>query len=96
MYCKSFQIEKNKIIDNNNLIFSAVIADLGLSSWPESLIASGFDVVKPTVWLLEGLTGYLTNTELESLLSILSRFVHRNYHILSYNDIPKKSIKDFQ
>ena len=38
--------------------------DLSLPEWPEKLVAAGFNASRPSIWLLEGLTGYLTEGEL--------------------------------
>ncbi len=40
-----------------------VAADLCLATWPDRLTAAGFDASQPTVWLMEGLTGYLKEPE---------------------------------
>jgi methyltransferase (TIGR00027 family) len=50
-----------------------VVADLSLPVWPEVLIAAGFDVTQPTLWLLEGFIGYLTEEEADSLFEKISR-----------------------
>ena len=47
--------------------------DLSLEGWHEALTAQGFDSATPALWLLEGLTGYLTEAELLSLLGVISR-----------------------
>jgi methyltransferase (TIGR00027 family) len=52
--------------------YHSVIADLSLSVWPEMLIAAGFDVTQPTIWLLEGFIGYLTEDEANSLFEKIS------------------------
>jgi O-methyltransferase involved in polyketide biosynthesis len=39
--------------------YHSVQADLSLPTWMEKLINEGFQVDKKTVWILEGLTGYL-------------------------------------
>jgi len=49
-----------------------VMANLSLNSWDADLRTAGMQPV-PTMWLLEGLTGYLTETELEALLAQLSK-----------------------
>eukprot|EP01031_Cornospumella_fuschlensis_P037298 gene37298-45284_t len=44
-----------------------VRADLSMETWPDALHAAGFDRTQPTIWLLEGLTGYLTKDENERM-----------------------------
>lgn len=50
--------------------YHAVEADLSLGNWMDRLQAAGLDPSRPTVWLLEGLTGYLT---LEENLDMFTR-----------------------
>eukprot|EP00928_Gymnodinium_smaydae_P088789 TRINITY_DN72836_c0_g1_i1.p1 TRINITY_DN72836_c0_g1~~TRINITY_DN72836_c0_g1_i1.p1 ORF type:complete len:321 (+),score=36.55 TRINITY_DN72836_c0_g1_i1:123-965(+) len=50
-----------------------VAANLGTDDWASRLVASGFQPDSSSVWLLEGLTGYLTEPELELLLQNVSR-----------------------
>lgn len=52
--------------------YVAVNADLSLSDWPQKLVDAGFNPNKKTVWLLEGLTGYLTENELHKLFEVIS------------------------
>ncbi|RYH32526.1 class I SAM-dependent methyltransferase [archaeon] len=49
-----------------------VRADLSLESWPDVLSAAGFDRTRPTIWLLEGLTGYLTKDENERMFKSIA------------------------
>ena len=51
----------------------SVCANLTKEPWEEELLARGFR--GPSSWLLEGLTGYLTQEELEHLLGTLSKVV---------------------
>ena len=46
--------------------------DISLEGWQGALIAKGVDSKKPPVWLLEGLTVYLTETEFLALWRHLS------------------------
>eukprot|EP00929_Paragymnodinium_shiwhaense_P051107 TRINITY_DN25730_c0_g2_i1.p1 TRINITY_DN25730_c0_g2~~TRINITY_DN25730_c0_g2_i1.p1 ORF type:complete len:279 (-),score=54.43 TRINITY_DN25730_c0_g2_i1:429-1265(-) len=46
----------------------AVAANLGTDDWATTVMNAGFQRTKPSVWLLEGLTGYLTEAELSTLL----------------------------
>lgn len=48
-----------------------VEADLSLPSWIDKLVASGYDSSKKSLWLLEGLTGYLTEDENKLLFSTI-------------------------
>lgn len=43
--------------------YSPVVADLTLPTWTIKLAEAGFDPSIPTIWLMEGLTGYLTQDE---------------------------------
>lgn len=52
--------------------YHAVCADLSIPEWHSQLTASGFDVTKPTLWLLEGLIGYLTEEEANSMFRCIS------------------------
>jgi len=48
-----------------------VAANLGIPSWSDHLQEAGFQPQNATFWLLEGLTGYLTENELRFLLSTI-------------------------
>lgn len=52
--------------------YHSVCCDLSLDHWTEHLIAAGFDVQQPTLWVMEGLIGYLTEEEASALFHILS------------------------
>ena len=43
------------------------------SDWAAPLLASGFTPVRPSIWLLEGLLMYLTETEAEGVINSISR-----------------------
>jgi methyltransferase (TIGR00027 family) len=45
-----------------------VRVDLRDATWPEALIASGYQPERPSVWLIEGLLYYLTRAALHKLL----------------------------
>lgn len=45
-----------------------VAADLSAEDWVARLVGAGFVKERPSFWLLEGLTGYLTEAELNLLL----------------------------
>ena len=47
----------------------AVSADLSLPDWVDKLADAGYDRTKPSLWLLEGLIGYLTESEATLLLT---------------------------
>ena len=49
----------------------AIAADLG-QLWSSQLISAGFQSEKPTLWLLEGLLYYLSETEVNRLLKAVS------------------------
>ncbi len=48
---------------------TAVPADLLSPGWADRLVDAGFDVTRPTAWLVEGLLVYLTAEEAAALLS---------------------------
>ena len=52
--------------------YHPVEADLSLDTWHTVLIQAGFDVAKPTFWILEGLTGYLTEEEANIMFGKIS------------------------
>ncbi len=45
-----------------------VRVDLREATWPEALLASGYQPERPSVWLIEGLLYYLTRTAVHRLL----------------------------
>lgn len=58
--------------------------DLALPTWREALTScSSFDGSSPTLWLLEGLTGYLTEDELRALMSAVASLSVRGSCLLS-------------
>mmetsp|Transcript_9081 Transcript_9081/g.16618 ORF Transcript_9081/g.16618 Transcript_9081/m.16618 type:complete len:269 (-) Transcript_9081:203-1009(-) len=67
---------KAKLLDGHIPIakLTSVTANLSLNAWDKELVSNGFQKV-PTMWLLEGLLGYLTQAEVEALLGQLSQFV---------------------
>jgi len=66
-----FQYKLDKLSECNAQTpfnYVAVEADLSLPDWSEKLLQCGnFDPLLDTVWLLEGLTGYLTEEEIKLL-----------------------------
>lgn len=48
-----------------------VVADLSIDTWPEVLLAAGYDPRVPTVWLLEGFINYLTAEEAAAVMQRL-------------------------
>mmetsp|Transcript_66029 Transcript_66029/g.157884 ORF Transcript_66029/g.157884 Transcript_66029/m.157884 type:complete len:293 (+) Transcript_66029:132-1010(+) len=65
---------KNEMLHGTPSIAKRVCApaNLSLHNWPEQVAAAGFDRAESsTVWLLEGLTGYLTGEELDALFATL-------------------------
>jgi len=74
--------EKRRIFQNCGFSYSKLIdqekrvkhvgVDLSVPGWEDELLAQGFQKEAKTVWLLEGLTGYLTDEELKQLLGIIS------------------------
>jgi methyltransferase (TIGR00027 family) len=51
--------------------YHSITADLSLPDWISKLVEQGWDASLPTFWLLEGLTGYLTEEECHKLLSTI-------------------------
>jgi methyltransferase (TIGR00027 family) len=51
-----------------------VVADLTakIDTWPEVMLAAGYDPTVPTLWLLEGFINYLTREEAVALMNRLS------------------------
>ncbi|MCS0604643.1 SAM-dependent methyltransferase [Streptomyces sp. LP11] len=66
---------KDALIERSGLPLACerrgVAADLR-EDWPQALRAAGFDPAQPTVWLVEGLLMYLTDTANETLLAGLT------------------------
>lgn len=58
--------------EQSDFDYIPVISDLSLPTWPQTLIGAGFDPSVPTLWILEGFTGYLTEFELRHVLTVLS------------------------
>jgi methyltransferase (TIGR00027 family) len=77
-----------------------VSADLSQPSWLDALNESGFSPTAPTLWLLEGLIGYLTADEAAALLTrirsvctpgweMLITFVGTSYEVGRPTEAPK-------
>ena len=52
--------------------YISAVADLSLPGWPAKLVGQGFDAAVPTLWVLEGFTGYLTELEFHILFAALT------------------------
>lgn len=52
--------------------YHSVAVDLSLPTWVDQLGASGFDTKKKTAWVLEGLTGYLTEEECTLMMTAIT------------------------
>lgn len=64
--------------------YVAAEADLGRTkSWTEKILSKGFVESAPTLWLLEGLTGYLTEPELVILFDTLSEISSNGSKLLA-------------
>ncbi|CAK0827181.1 unnamed protein product [Prorocentrum cordatum] len=61
-----FEVDFGEVLEAKQL--SHVPANLGVDDLQQALLAAGFHTGQPSVWLLEGLTGYLTEPELAALL----------------------------
>jgi methyltransferase (TIGR00027 family) len=60
-----------------------VDADLSLKTWIDKLIEMGYDSSRPSVWLLEGLTGYLTEDEASDLFSTIRAHLFLNSRVIA-------------
>jgi methyltransferase (TIGR00027 family) len=80
---KWFELDFNEILEyklnklilagaETNMIYRDIRTDLSLGDWSENLISSGYNKRSKTIWLLEGFTSYLTETELVLVFNIIS------------------------
>lgn len=53
--------------------YNPIDANVCVDNWTDALVTKGFDPSKPTFWLLEGFTGYLTPEELQICLNNLRK-----------------------
>lgn len=60
----------------------AIAADLAEPQWPETLINAGFDKNKPSVFLLEGLLGYLEPASVATLMKTVAGLCNANSILL--------------
>lgn len=66
--------------------YRPVTADLSMPSWPQKLLDAGFDCKRRTLWVIEGLSMYLTAEETGRLL----------HHISDVLSVPRsKLVMDF-
>jgi methyltransferase (TIGR00027 family) len=63
--------------------YKKVEADLSLPSWLEKLERAGFDRGERTLWLLEGLTGYLTEEAAHALFSSISEITALHSYLIA-------------
>jgi methyltransferase (TIGR00027 family) len=78
---------------NSNLHF--IEADLGQPGWQEVLISHGFNPEMKTICIGEGLTMYLTQEEVTTLLSSLRKMLHEDSSlILSFMDPSRNTNTD--
>lgn len=65
---------KNKILKNNlpNCQRRVIFADLIVAPWLDLLYEAGYSAEKPSLWLLEGLSMYLSSEEVHQLLATIS------------------------
>lgn len=63
--------------------YHAVQADLSLGDWMDRLTAAGFDSSIPTVWLLEGLSMYLTENENKALFESVAALSAPGSHVIT-------------
>lgn len=71
------------VLDQCHLNYHPVAADLSLATWPSVLLAAGYNPQKPTVWLVEGVTGYLSEEENRSLFSCLATLSAPGSHLMA-------------
>ena len=69
----------------------AVGVDLA-GTWTPALLAAGFDVTRPTVWTVEGLTQYLTAADVDRLLDDITSLSAPGSHLLI--DVVGQSLLD--
>jgi methyltransferase (TIGR00027 family) len=64
--------------------YTAVATDfsLGPSQWIRSMLNAGYDPSAPSIWLAEGLTGYLTQKELTALLETIGGVMTARHSVL--------------
>lgn len=62
--------------------YHSVTADMSLPDWGDKLQTAGFDVHKPTVWLVEGLTMYLTDEENTIMFQKIASLSAAGSHII--------------
>eukprot|EP00906_Rhabdomonas_costata_P004872 RCo007294 len=53
--------------------YISVQVDLALPDWEKGLLSAGFQPDQPTFWIVEGVTGYLTEEELNALITKLTQ-----------------------
>jgi methyltransferase (TIGR00027 family) len=68
--------------------YISVIADLSLPSWSEKLIEKGWNAREGSLWLLEGLTPYLTESENIALFRRMHSLSGSNSFVLSTFEHP--------
>lgn len=73
-FAEMFQFKLNTLESNGaipSVNYHSVVADLSLPGWIDKLVASGYDPLLPSLWLLEGFINYLTEDEAISLFNTL-------------------------
>eukprot|EP01033_Poteriospumella_lacustris_P013316 gene13316-9542_t len=64
-------------------VYYQVEVDLSLPSWSDTLVTKyHFDPTRPTIWILEGLTMYLLDEEMETLARLVSTLSAEGSHLL--------------
>jgi methyltransferase (TIGR00027 family) len=63
--------------------YISVNADLSLPSWSEKLIEKGWNAREGSLWLLEGLTGYLTLEENIAMFNTIRSLSESNSYLLA-------------
>lgn len=60
-----------------------VIGDLSINDWTAKLVAAGYNPDAPSVWLLEGLTGYLTESECTLMFQSISSICPKGTRLIA-------------
>lgn len=76
-----FELDRPEVLEYKNSILGGTPSQcyrssLGVdirTSWAEQLIAQGYRTDTPTVWLMEGLLYYLSETEVQALLTTITQ-----------------------
>ena len=76
-----FELDRSEVLEYKNSILGDALSQcyrssLGVdirSSWEEQLIAQGYRIDMPTVWIMEGLLYYLNEVDVQALLTTVTQ-----------------------